>query len=75
VLGPAIPRVLSTTKLQSAPLIPAVFPQPSPGSAAPYTHTFRSLVNSASVPVFDSPGAAWSSTYEGVSVLWDTGEL
>ncbi|WIA21666.1 hypothetical protein OEZ85_000838 [Tetradesmus obliquus] len=73
-LGPALPRAIaSTTKLQSAPLIPAVFPPPMPGSAAPYTHTFRSLVNTASVPVFGNQGQPWTGSYEGVSVLWDTG--
>ncbi|WIA17710.1 hypothetical protein OEZ85_009227 [Tetradesmus obliquus] len=73
VLGPALPRGVNSTQLHSAPLIPAVFPTPTNGSATPYTNTFRSNVISASVPAFNNPSAPLTCGYDGVSVLWDTG--
>lgn len=56
VLGPALPRAIpSTSQLQRAPLIPAMFPPHlAPGSAVPRTHTMHSNVQAASVPVFGS---------------------
>jgi len=76
VLGPQLPTGLTKANLSSAPLIPAVFPfpYPNPLAATPFTHTFRSLVMQAAVPVWGpASGQSWSSNFSGVSVLWDSG--
>lgn len=75
VLGPALPRAVpSASQLQRAPLIPAVFPPHLVrGSAVPRTHTMRSKVQAASVPVFGSDTPWTDSSISGVSILWDTG--
>lgn len=78
VLGTALPRaVAGITRLQKAPLIPAVFPKNiTSGQAIPQTHTMRSNVEGVAVPVYGSstPWTASSTdSLAGVSILWDTG--
>lgn len=75
VLGSALPRAVpSMSRLYRAPLIPAVFPSNvQPGQAIPQTHTMRSNVESVTVPVYGSPTPWTDSSFEGVSILSDTG--
>lgn len=81
VLGPAVPKDLTDTILPvqtySAPLLPAVLPKQVPGAAFAYANTYRSLVASASVPVYLRPNMTqglWSQNFTGTAVSFNPGE-
>lgn len=76
IFGPALPTAVgSAAALQSAPLYNASFGG-TPGAAAS-THTFRTVVEGAAVPIFgNAADVPWNVTWpngDQPTILWDTG--